>query len=90
MHEITDIADVGRRTYRFDIPSGLAKDKGNRLEVEVTNLGANRIRDLDRRKVNWKYFCDRNVYGTNYKPLDASVWPVRESGILGPVHLVGH
>ena len=33
----------------------------NTLEVEVTNLAANRVRDLDRRKVNWKYFYDANL-----------------------------
>lgn len=73
--------------YRFNIPKGVLKPLGNRLEVEVTGLGANRIRDLDRRKLNWKYFCDRNVFGSNYRPLDASCWPVRESGLLGPVLL---
>jgi hypothetical protein len=28
----------------------------NVLEVEVTTLAANRIRDMDRSKVQWKYF----------------------------------
>jgi len=59
----------------------------NTLEVEVTNLAANRIRDLDIRKVNWKYFYDINVVNKNYRPLDASNWPVRDSGLLGPVSL---
>ena len=60
----------------------------NTLEVEVTNLAANRIRDLDQRKVNWKYFYDANVLGRNYRPLDASNWPLFDSGLLGPVALV--
>ncbi len=59
----------------------------NTLEVEVTNLAANRIRDLDCRKVNWKYFSDINVVNLNYKPLDASNWPLHDSGLLGPVRL---
>ena len=72
----------------FDIPIGLwLKPGANRLEVEVTNLAANRIRDLDRRKVRWKYFDDLNVVGRDYKPLDASNWPLRDSGLLGPVTL---
>lgn len=66
--------------------SGL-QPKGNRLEVEVTNLAANRIRDLDRRKVPWRLFHDINLVNIDYKPFDASVWPVRESGLLGPVTL---
>jgi alpha-L-rhamnosidase len=59
----------------------------NTLEVDVTNLAANRIRDLDIRKVNWKYFYDINVVGRNYRPLDASKWPLFDSGLLGPVTL---
>lgn len=60
----------------------------NTLTVEVTNLAANRIRDMDQRKVNWKYFLDINVVNVGYKPFDASEWPLRESGLLGPVRLV--
>ena len=73
--------------YVFDVPAGLFKATGNHLVVEVTNLGANRIRDLDRRGVNWKYFKERNVFAPNYKPLDASGWPLRPSGLFGPVRL---
>jgi len=57
----------------------------NTLEIDVVNLAANRIRDLDRRKVNWKYFYDANVLNRNYQPLDASTWPLLDSGLLGPV-----
>ncbi|HEY7393693.1 MAG TPA: hypothetical protein VH559_02550, partial [Gemmatimonadaceae bacterium] len=56
-------------------------------EVEVTNVSANRIRDLDRRHVDWKIFRDINFVGIDYKPFDASNWPVRPSGLMGPVTL---
>jgi hypothetical protein len=59
----------------------------NRLEVEVTNLAANRIRDLDLRHVDWKRFYEINFVGHNYRPFDASGWPIRDSGLLGPVTL---
>ncbi len=59
----------------------------NLLEVEVTNLAANRIADLDRRKVKWKYFYDINMASKRYRSFDASDWPVRDSGLLGPVTL---
>ena len=59
----------------------------NTLEVEVTSLAANRVRDLDRRGVPWKTFHDANVVNVDYKPLDASAWPPRDSGLLGPVTL---
>jgi hypothetical protein len=59
----------------------------NTLEVEVTNLAANRIADLDRRKVKWKYFYDINMASKRYRTLDASDWPLFDSGLLGPVTL---
>jgi hypothetical protein len=61
---------------------------GNLLSIEVTNLAANRIADMDRRKVPWKIFHDTNVVNIQYKPFDASAWPLMNSGLLGPVRLV--
>ena len=61
------------------------KPQGNVLEVEVTSVAANRIRDLDRRKAPWKVFHDANVVTMNYKPFDASNWPLYDSGLLGPI-----
>jgi len=61
--------------------------EGNRLEVEVTNVSANRIRDLDRRGVVWRNFHDINFVNMDYRPFDASDWSIRDSGLLGPVTL---
>ncbi len=63
------------------------KPKGNKLEAEITSVSANRIRDLDRRHVPWKYFYDINFVNINYRPFDASDWPLTDSGLLGPVTL---
>ena len=71
----------------FRIETGPLRRSGNVLEVEVTNLSANRIRDLDRRGVEWKIFRNINFVGIDYKPFDASKWPVRPAGLLGPVML---
>ena len=60
----------------------------NVLELEVTNLAANRIRDLDRRGVPWKIMREINVVNINYQPFDASAWDLTPSGLLGPVALV--
>jgi hypothetical protein len=60
---------------------------GNKLNVEVTNVSANRIRDLDRRHFRWKYFYDINFVNIDYEPFDASDWPLADSGLLGPVTL---
>ncbi len=62
--------------------------KRNALEVEVTNLAANRIRDLDQRGVEWRIFEDINMASRDYGELDASGWDVLPSGLLGPVRLL--
>lgn len=59
----------------------------NTLEIAVTNLGANRIADYDRRNVPWKIFDDINVVSMDYRPFDASAWAPVASGLLGPVTL---
>ncbi len=61
------------------------KPFGNVLEVDATNLSANRLRDLDRRGVVWRKFNDINFASISYKQFDASKWPVQDSGLLGPV-----
>jgi hypothetical protein len=72
--------------FRVFVPA--LKPTDNKLEVEVTNVSANRIRDLDRRKVPWKYFHEINFVNIKYKPFDASDWPLYDSGLLGPVTLI--
>jgi len=74
--------------YDFAIPSGVLNEKGNVLEVEVTNLGANRLRWNDLNGVDWKYFSDINMVGMDYKKLDASKWKPLKSGLLGPVAVI--
>jgi hypothetical protein len=80
--------DLGTLFARpFRVATGPLRAAGNVLEVEVTNVSANRVRDLDRRKVDWKIFEDINYVGIDYRPFDASAWPVRTSGLVGPVTL---
>lgn len=71
----------------YSVFVGTLKPRGNKLEVEVTSLSANRIRDLDIRGVEWKTFHDTNIVNINYRPLDASKWDVLPAGLLGPVTL---
>ena len=65
----------------------------NTLEVSVTNLSANRIRDLDVRSVNWKKFYNVNFPArlADNRGADglftAAKWEPLESGLLGPVTL---
>ncbi len=64
------------------------KPFGNVLEIEVTNLSANRIRDLDKRGIEWKIFEDINFIDRQGGPFDAAKWPIVPSGLLGPVQLI--
>jgi hypothetical protein len=72
----------------FSISLGPLAAGRNILEIEVTNLAANRIRDMDRQGIPWRIFREINFVDIHYKPFDASEWPLRESGLLGPVFLV--
>jgi hypothetical protein len=74
-------------TPPFDAVVDNLKPAGNKLEVEVTNVSANRIRDLDRRGVQWKIFKDINIVNEDYHPFNAADWPLTDSGLLGPVTL---
>jgi hypothetical protein len=74
-------------TPPFHVVVDNLKPAGNQLEVEVTSVAANRIRDLDRRGVPWKTFRDINIVDINYKPFDASNWPLTDCGLLCPVTL---
>ncbi len=76
------------RPFRLLLPADGWRERGNVLEVEVTNLGANRIRDLAIRQVPWRTFHDANVVDITYHPLDATRWPLAPSGLLGPVRLL--
>ena len=71
----------------IDIGAAL-KPGSNLLEIEVTNLAANRIADLDRRKIRWKRFHEINFVNIDYKPFDAATWPVMDSGLSGPARLL--
>ncbi len=81
--------DVGMAwSLPFAVRLGGLQPRGNVLEIEVTNLPANRVRDLDRRKVQWKIMRDINLASLRYGKLDASTWEIAPSGLLGPVRLV--
>ena len=63
----------------------LLKDGENTIEVEVTNLPANRITDYDRRGVEWRIFHEINFVNITYQNTKFDTWGVVPSGLLGPV-----
>ena len=73
--------------FKINLGDALRPGK-NTLELEVTNVAANRIADMDRRGVKWKIFRDANVQSVNGGNLDAKNWASRDAGLLGPVQLI--
>jgi len=61
------------------------KSGTNTLEVDVANLPANRIRDYDKRGVNWRIFKDINIVSVFYKDIRFDSWAVSPSGLTSPV-----
>ncbi|RZK60274.1 MAG: glycoside hydrolase, partial [Pedobacter sp.] len=63
----------------------LLKVGNNTIKIEVANLMANRIRDMDIKKIKWRNYHEINFVDINYKDFDAAKWDVMPSGLLGPV-----
>ena len=61
------------------------KEGENLIEIEVTNLPANRIADYDRKGVEWRIFKEINFVSITYKDTRFDDWDVVPSGLQGPV-----
>ena len=73
----------------FQLTVGKYLQQGkNILEVEVTNLPANRIAELDRQQVPWRRFKEINVVDLNYKKTGYAHWAPLPSGLNGQVKLI--
>ena len=59
----------------------------NELRIEVTNLPANRISDMDRRGVKWRKMKEINVVDINYKKTSYAGWAPVKSGLNSEVKL---
>jgi hypothetical protein len=66
----------------------LLKPGKNTIEIEVCNLMANRIRQMDQEKIQWRNYHEINFVNIDYKPFDASKWKPMPSGLLGPVRII--
>ena len=60
----------------------------NEIRIEVTNLPANRIADLDRRGVKWRKMEEINVVDINYKKTTYEGWEPVPSGLNSEVKLI--
>lgn len=72
--------------FQVNISSQL-KNGENKIEIDVTNLPANRIADYDKRNVEWRIFHEINFVSITYKPTKFDTWNPVPSGLLGPVSI---
>ena len=72
----------------FEIRIGKLQEGTNTLEIEVTNLSANRLRDLELSGREWKIFYEINMVNRHYTEFDASGWDPMPSGLLGKVRII--
>ncbi len=89
----TEIATLIGPTFRTVLHD--VKAENNILEVEITNVSANRIRDLDRRKPDWQKMFNRPIVNSIRKKtgkfsgeaVNYADAPLTPSGLIGPVRL---
>lgn len=72
--------------YTLECGKCLKKGK-NTLKIEVTNLPANRIADLDCKGVEWRKFNEINVVKIDYSKGTYAHWDPVPSGLNSPVIL---
>ena len=73
--------------YVLDCGSTLKKGN-NTLRIEVTNLPANRIAELDRQGVQWRKMKEINVVDINYKKTTYAHWSPVPSGLNSEVRFI--
>ncbi len=73
--------------YRIDITPYIHKGR-NTVDVEVTNLGANRISRMDRDGIEWRKFEEINVVDLNYRNTRYDRWTPMPSGLCSAVRLI--
>ena len=74
--------------FVLDIKNNVLKSGKNDIRIEVTNLPANRIADLDRRGVKWRKMEEINVVDINYKKTTYDKWEPVKSGLNSEVKLI--
>jgi len=81
------VGTVFSNPFTIDVSSALHPGN-NELEIEVTNLAANRLRALENAGVEWKKFYEINMVNIQYERFDATQWNVEPSGLTSKVNLL--
>lgn len=73
----------------FVIDCGKAFHEGrNTIRIEVTNLPANRIADMDRHHIPWRKMKEINIVDINYKKTNYADWAPVPSGLNSVVRVI--
>ena len=91
-----DVGFAVMEPYRIRFDASVLKVGRNVIEIEVTSVGQNRLRQLGKDGVKWAYFEDVNMmdYRNLGKPgagemgFDAATMPLCDCGLLGPVSIM--
>jgi len=74
--------------FTMKVGSFLKPGKMNTIDIDVTNLPANRISDADRKGVKWRIFKEINFVDVLYKNTTYGEWPVMPSGLTQAPRLI--
>ncbi len=74
--------------FTMNVGSLLKPGKVNTIDIDVTNLPANRIADFDRRGVKWRIFKEINFVDVLYKNTTYGDWPIMPSGLTQVPRLI--
>ena len=83
----SDAGTVWAVPFTLRIGKWLRKGE-NTIEIDVTNLPANRIADLDRKGVEWRKFKEINLVDVNYQHTKYDWWAPVPSGLNGAVRII--
>jgi len=76
--------------FKARIGQFLKPGQKNTIRVEVANLMANRIRDTDRKGIQWRNYNEINFVNINYQSFNAANWKPQPSGLIGPVTITAY
>ncbi len=71
----------------FKLKTGKLNEGTNKIKIKVTNLAANRIKNLEMRGEEWKIFHEINMVNKDYEKFDATKWDPTPSGLTSPISL---
>ena len=74
--------------FSLQVGNLLKPGKMNTIDIDVTNLPANRIADYDRRGVNWRIFKEINFVDVLYQKTTYGEWPFMPSGLTQTPKLI--